>query len=135
MEGSHETNEKATSGKWTSIVNILVAFIKKTKELQIHLEKEFPEEEREDYIGTIERLLEERQGILTDLPDLSTVLDERNKVEMISLETKIQELMKKHQEKIKTDIKTLQLQKKKGQNYSDPYSNVSADGMFLDKKK
>lgn len=135
MEGSHETNEKATSRKWTSIVNILVAFIKKTKELQIHLEKEFPEEEREGYIRTIERLLEERQGILTNLPDLSTVLDERNKAEMISLETKIQELMKKHQEKIKTDIKTLQLQKQKGSQYTEQYENFSIDGMFLDKKK
>lgn len=113
----------------------LVGFIKKTKQLQTHLEKGFPEENREEYIEIIDRLLGERQQHLNELPDLSSVLDERNKQELVSLEGQIQELLKTYRGKIKDDLKTLQLQKRKGNQYSEPYGNFSVDGMFLDKKK
>lgn len=113
----------------------LVEFIKKTKQLQSHLEKGFPEDNREEYIRTIDRLLEERQQLLNELPDLSIALDDRNKQEMISIENQIQELMKSYQGKIKEDLKTLQLKKRKGNQYSEPYGNFSVDGMFYDKKK
>lgn len=113
----------------------LVEFIKKTKQLQSHLEKGFPNDNREEYIETIDSLLVERQQILNELPDLSSILDERNKQEMINLEKQIQELMKNYQGIIKDDLKTLQLQKRKGNQYSEPYGNFSVDGMFYDKKK
>lgn len=116
-------------------MKVLVNFIKKTKELQNHLEKDFPEENREEYIETIDAILRERQEYLNELPDISMALDERNKQEIMNLESHIQELLKNHQMQIKNDLKTLNLKKQKGNKYAEQYGNFSVDGMYLDKKK
>ena len=115
-------------------MEILVEFIKKTKELLVHLEVEFPTEEREAYIETTNQLLDKRGELLSQLPDLRS-LKESNKVELVNLETKIQSILQSQQGKIKKDLQVLQLQKKKTNKYADPYGDVSFDGMFLDKKK
>lgn len=115
-------------------MEILVEFIKKTKELLTHLEEEFPTEEREVYIKKTNQLLDERGTLLNQLPDLRT-LKESNKVELVNLETKIQSILENQQNKIKKDLQMLQLQKKKATKYADPYGDISFDGMFLDKKK
>lgn len=115
-------------------MEILVEFIKKTKELLAHLEGEFPTEEREAYIEKTHQLLDERGKFLSQLPDLRTLKDS-TKVELVNLETKIQSFLENQQSIIKKDLQMLQLQKKKATKYADPYGDISFDGMFLDKKK
>lgn len=113
----------------------IALFIKKTKELEGHLKKDLPKEDREPYIETIQRLLEERQELLSQLPDLSDMLEESTKQDMISLENTINTLLSKKMSIIKQDLRVLQLQKNQNNQYENPYGNISADGMFLDKKK
>ncbi|MDQ0157104.1 hypothetical protein [Robertmurraya andreesenii] len=112
----------------------LVRFIKKTKQLLAHLEAEFPTDDREEFIETIQGMLNERELILKELPDLGE-LSQNNKEELRKLEYKLKTLLENHQSKIKQDIKLLSLQKKKSDQYADPYGNFSIDGMYLDKKK
>lgn len=113
----------------------LVAFIKKTKQLLALLEEGFPKENREQYIDSVNKLLDGREEILKVIPDLSNLLDEDVKQQLINLEKKIESLMGDYLGIIKKDLQVLQLQKKNMTHYSDPYENISADGMFLDKKK
>ncbi|MBU8881205.1 hypothetical protein BGM26_19970 [Bacillus sp. FJAT-29790] len=134
MEAGYAVGEETTCRERTSVVEILVKFIKKTKLLLTHLETESPSIEREEYIGTIHQLLDEREQLLSQLPDLHA-LNENVKEELIQLETKIQSLLSNQKSAIKQDLQLLQLQKKKTNKYADPYGNVSVDGMFLDKKK
>ena len=112
----------------------VIDFIKLTKKLADFLETNLPNEGREEYIQSIHDLLDEREILLKKLPDLSNVIDENVKGELIQLENKLKGLMIKHKSTIKKDLQVLQLKKKKTNNYSNPYG-VSADGMFLDKRK
>lgn len=112
----------------------LVKFIKKTKQLLSHLETDFPADEREEYIESIQIMLNERDLLLKELPDLKQ-LDQAIKDEFMNLEQKLQSLLAAHQNKIKNDIKSLSLQKKKADQYADPYGSFSVDGMYLDKRK
>lgn len=112
----------------------VVEFIKKTKQLLAHLEGDFPTDEREKYIDGIHQLLDERSQLLNQVQGLHT-LKEESKEELVKLETKIQSLLADHQKLVKKDLQILQIQKKKNNRYADPYGNISADGMFLDKRK
>lgn len=112
----------------------LIEFIKLTKKLVDFLETDMPNEGREEYIQSIHDLLDEREIMLKKLSDLSNVIDENVKGELIQLENKLNGLMMKHKSTIKKDLQALQLKKKKNNNYANPYE-VSADGMFLDKRK
>lgn len=136
MERSHAINQEAICRKWQSIVEVLVQFINKTKQLKTHLEREYPksEEESKEYSQLMNQLLDERQHLLNQFTNL-TSLDKGLKKEMLELEEQIKTLMNNHSMKIKQDIKLLQLKKQRGNQYSNPYENLAADGMFLDKKK
>ncbi|MDZ5471979.1 hypothetical protein SM124_09485 [Bacillus sp. 31A1R] len=116
-------------------MNELVSFIQKTKELEAHLNKAFPIEGRETYIEEVFKLLEERQVILNQLPDLSKVLEERVKEDLIQLESRISTLLAEKMTFVKDDLRILQQRKNTNNQYENPYGNISADGMFLDKKK
>lgn len=115
-------------------MNILAQYIKKTQQLKKHLEKDWAANERDANIKLMEQLLEERREYLQDFPDLSS-LEDRHKKQLAQLETELQTLMNEKLNAIKQDIKTLYLKKNKGNQYNNPYENVSIDGTFLDKKK
>ncbi len=110
-------------------------FINKTTKLAEILDAGLLSEGREEYIQSIQDLIGEREQLLKTLPDLSKVLDNNAKQELINLEKKISRLMLEQRNTIKKDLQVLQLKKKKSNNYANPYENLSADGMFLDKKK
>lgn len=113
----------------------LILFIKKTKELQHHLEKELPVDEREVYIQELNLLLEERHKLLNQLPDLSSKVENEVKLELMTMEEKLKPLLNHKLNVIKIEIRTLQLKKVKNNQYENPYGNISADGMYLDRKK
>lgn len=115
-------------------MEVLKQYIETSKELKTLLEKEFSAEERDTHIQKTEELLNTRQLLLNQFPDLSA-LQESAKAAIVQLEKEVQALMEKQKEQIKKDIKTLQVKKQKNQQYADPYGDLSTDGMFLDKKK
>jgi len=116
------------------MMETLVEFIKKTKELLSHLESDFPTDDRESYMEKTNQLLDGRGQLLNQLPNLCT-LKESTKEEIANLEMKMQSLLENQQNEIKKDLQLLQLQKKKTNKYIDPFGDISFDGMFLDKKK
>jgi flagellar protein FliT len=135
METSDSVSKETANGrKWTSLVEIVAEFIKKSKQLLLHLEGELPSDERDEYIDSIHQLLDERSQLLNQLPDLQDFRPEI-KEELLKIETNIQSLLANRQKVIKKDLQLLQIQKKKTNKYADPYGSISADGMFLDKKK
>lgn len=136
MERSYQNVEKTICGKWQSLVEILAQFVEKTKQLQSHLEQGLPtdEDKRDAYIQAIDELLEERQQLLINLPNLAE-LEAEMKQQLKDSESQLNRLMNNHSQQIKQDIKTLQLKKQKNDYYSNPYGNIAADGMFLDKRK
>ncbi|HHW36028.1 MAG TPA: hypothetical protein GXX18_01795 [Bacillales bacterium] len=109
-------------------------FINRTKKLAFLLEEGLPSEGREEYIQAIQDLMDAREQLLKTLPNLSKVLDNNEKQELINLERKISGLMLEQRNTIKKDLQVLQLKKKKSNNYANPYENLSADGMFFDKR-
>lgn len=117
-------------------MEILAQFVEKTKQLQSHLEQGLPtdEDKRDAYIQAIDELLEERQQLLINLPNLAE-LEAEMKQQLKDSESQLNRLMNNHSQQIKQDIKTLQLKKQKNDYYSNPYGNIAADGMFLDKRK
>lgn len=117
-------------------MDILVSYIKKTKELLAHLEKGIPKKEQDldEYIEKINWFLEERKTMLLEMPDLKG-LEEHTKQELVQMEKKLQLHMKKQMDSIKGEIKILQLKKQKNDYYANPYENVNFDGTFFDKKK
>lgn len=115
-------------------MELISRFVQKSKELKSILEEKIIPEQRDSMVQRVEKLLFERQQILNSLRDLST-LDESIKLDLVTLEKEIETLMKNHKEKIKHDLKILQLKRQKENQYSNPYENLSIDGMFLDKKK
>ncbi|MFD2442696.1 hypothetical protein ACFSO7_01635 [Bacillus sp. CGMCC 1.16607] len=116
-------------------MNELVQFIKISNALLEHMEKGLPEESREEFIQVIHELLEKRQMFLDSLPDLTNILDLTVKHNLLETEKRIQALLSSFSENIKEDLKMLQLKKKKNNHYANPYGDISADGMFLDKRK
>lgn len=106
-----------------------------TKRLVEHLRKGLPKTDREAYIETIEKLLEERQRLIEQLPKLingkKTIIGE----EIIRDDRLIQEMLGAMFDEIKKDVHQLQRQKRMRNRYVHPYSNGAADGMFLDKRK
>lgn len=115
-------------------MDVLADFIKKTKEIHKHFENEYKADERDRFIEELQQLLNERGQLLKELPDLSHLHQDLKK-EFVKLEREIQDQLANEKDKIKQDLKTLQQQKKQNDKYADPYGSISADGMFLDKKK
>ena len=106
-----------------------------TKRLADHLRKGLPKTDREAYIEEIQRLLDERQRLIEQLPKpvngKETIIGE----EIIRDDRLIQEMLGAMFDEIKNDVHQLQRQKRMRNRYVHPYSNGTADGMCLDKRK
>ncbi|PLS17898.1 hypothetical protein CVD28_09400 [Bacillus sp. M6-12] len=113
----------------------LELFVKKTEQLLLLLEDEKSFADREQFISQVNQIIGERDDIINHLPSLATLIDNQVRQDILHKETRIKILISGYFDKIKNDLKKLQLQKRKNIAYSNPYGNLSADGMFLDKKK
>ncbi len=94
-------------------------------------------EERDDYIETINSMLDKRGTIINDLLKDGFSFDEQNRVHRILLELDngIKERLASVMSAVKQDMANLQKTKKSEQQYFNPYSNVRVmDGMYYDKK-
>jgi flagellar protein FliT len=106
-----------------------------TRRLLDHLQKGLPKTDRETYIEMIEKLLDERQQLIAQLPESfngqETVIGEK----IIRDDHLIQKMLRSMFDEIKEDVHHLQRRKQMRNRYVHPYSNGEADGMFLDKRK
>lgn len=115
-------------------MEILKQYLQTSMELKSILQEEITFTEQDHYLEKVEYLIAKRQSYLNGFPDLSS-LEPSVKEEIIKLEREIKTLIDTKKTKIQNNLKILQVKKKKKNQYSNPYGDVSIDGMFLDKKK
>ena len=94
-------------------------------------------EDRDEYINTINTMLDKRGIIINDLKQEGFQFDEQNRVHrtLLELDNGIKERLAAVMSAVKQDMANLQKTKKSEQQYFNPYSNVRVmDGMYYDKK-
>lgn len=95
-------------------------------------------EERDDFFKEVDRLLEERGKLIESIRVQQIQLDfsSKNKAILIELDKGILERLQNVMGLVKNDLKTLQVSKKKKEQYINPYSSVHVmDGKYYDRKK
>ncbi|MCK1986526.1 flagellar protein FliT [Lysinibacillus fusiformis] len=94
-------------------------------------------EERDEYIKTINNMLDKRGATIEDLMNEGFRFDEQNRVHrtLLELDNGIKERLAAVMSAVKQDMANLQKTKKSEQQYFNPYANVRVmDGMYYDKK-
>ncbi|KUF35287.1 flagellar protein FliT [Lysinibacillus sp. F5] len=94
-------------------------------------------EDRDEYIDSINSLLDKRGQMIGDLTQEGFRYDNQNRVHntLLELDNGIKQKLAVVMEAIKQDMANLQKTKKSEQQYFNPYSNVRVmDGMYYDKK-
>lgn len=94
-------------------------------------------EEREDYIETINSMLDKRGTLIEEFMREGFRFDEQNRVHrtLLELDNGIKQRLAVVMEAVKQDMANLQKTKKSEEQYFNPYANVRVmDGMYYDKK-
>lgn len=94
-------------------------------------------EERDEYINTINSMLDKRETIIKGLRQEGFQFDEQNRIHrtLLELDKGIKQRLAAVMDAVKQDMANLQKTKKSEQQYYNPYSNVRVmDGMYYDKK-
>lgn len=115
-------------------MNIVEELLTVTKQLSNHLDDGISEE-RDEYIATIGRLLDKRQSLIEALPKTYTEEEKQIGKQIVTLNKNVDRHLKEQLLFLKSEIDTMQQNKRRSQQYSNPYKHVAADGMYFDKKK
>lgn len=94
-------------------------------------------EDRDDYVDTINTMLDKRETIIKGLRQEGFQFDEQNRIHrtLLELDNGIKKRLAAVMDAVKQDMANLQKTKKSEQQYFNPYSNVRVmDGMYYDKK-
>nr|WP_315055725.1 flagellar protein FliT [uncultured Lysinibacillus sp.] len=94
-------------------------------------------EDRDEYIDTINNMLDKRGLIIDKLMNDGFQFDEQNRIHrtLLELDNGIKKRLADVMDAVKQDMANLQKTKKSEQQYYNPYSNVRVmDGMYYDKK-
>lgn len=94
-------------------------------------------EDRDEYINTINNMLDKRGVIIKGIMDEGFRYDEQNRIHrtLLELDNGIKKRLAAVMDAVKQDMANLQKTKKSEQQYYNPYSNVRVmDGMYYDKK-
>ena len=94
-------------------------------------------EDRDEYINTINNMLDKRGSIINGLKQEGFHFDEQDRIHrtLLELDNGIKERLATVMDAVKQDMANLQKTKKSEQQYYNPYSNVRVmDGMYYDKK-
>lgn len=91
--------------------------------------------DRDERIDRIMQLLDQREELLSQIqPPFSDEEIQLGRQSMI-LNQHLDQLLLLQKQEIQRDIKELNQKKKTSNKYTNPYENLSTDGMFYDKKK
>lgn len=119
-------------------MDILNKYLQSSAKLFKHLTEMPDGENRTSYIEEINRLLDERGHLVTQLQDLNFRYDDsiRTHQTLFELDKGIRERLSLVMEAVKEDIKDLQNTKKHERQYIDPYENLrTLEGRYYDGKK
>ncbi len=94
-------------------------------------------EDRDDYVDTINTMLDKRETIIKGLRQEGFQFDEQNRIHrtLLELDNGIKKRLAAVMDAVKQDMANLQKTKKSEEQYFNPYANVRVmDGMYYDKK-
>lgn len=106
-----------------------------TCQLNDHLNQSIENVNRDDYIDTISHLLDQRQSLIALLPNEYTEEEKQIGKQIVMLNQKIDQQLQEKLRFLKKELETFQQNKRRREQYSNPYKHVSIDGMYFDKKK
>jgi flagellar protein FliT len=113
-----------------------VSVVKRVYECTLQLTQLFEaHQERDEKILQIEELLAQRETLLKDMSGPYSDEEKELGKQILILNEKLDEYLKKEKVEIQIDINNLNKKKESNNKYANPYENVSTDGMFYDKRK
>ena len=107
----------------------------KTEQLQQLLNQEITSQNREQVIGDVTKLIEERGQCMEGLTPPYTDEEQQIGQALIPMNREVEQKMNELFNHLKSEMKQVQRQKKSNAQYKNPYQSVdTADGMFMDSK-
>lgn len=100
------------------------------------LNKEITNQNREETITEVNRLIDEREKVMVNItPPFSKEEQEVGK-EIVTLNKEIEKKLEQIFSQLKSEMKQIQQQKKSNRSYINPYGTPQTlDGMYVDSKK
>lgn len=92
------------------------------------------EEQRDDAIEKISKLLDERDSLQSDISPPFTQAEDELGQSLIQLEQQVMQALERYKQAIRSSITATQSKKEHVKSYVNPYANVSRDGTFYDTK-
>lgn len=117
---------------WQGVVGAVSQFYQRTVELIGILES--AKVEREGKISQVQTLLDERESLLREMVPPYTPDEVEIGKKLISLNSKLLQLLQTEKIMVQKDIKNLHAKKESNTKYVNPYQSLSTDGMFYDKR-
>ncbi len=93
------------------------------------------DEHREEMIGAIEGILDEREQLQPKIQPPFSVEEEMFGQELVAIEPKVAAKLETYLTAIRKDLSSSQTKKDGVRNYVNPYSKVARDGTFYDTKQ
>ncbi|PIC82060.1 hypothetical protein [Sporosarcina sp. P1] len=100
----------------------------------IALVKIIDEEKRDEVIEQIDKILNERDLLQTQIVQPFTAEEEEFGKELIRLEKDVQTSLERFTHAIRTNISEAQAKKENMNSYVNPYGKMSQDGAYFDSK-
>jgi len=116
-------------------MNIFVQLHSITKQLAEHLKVLPQQDEREEYIETLQHFLAKRDELIEHLKVPVTEQDKLIGKEIMEMNSGIEPAMCKLRDLIKIDLNGLNSQKKVHTKYINPYKSLNNVSAFFDKKE
>ncbi|MCC3356950.1 flagellar protein FliT [Bacillus sp. REN16] len=116
-------------------MNPLVELYRITKELHGLLSEPVQQEKRDALIEAINRFLDEREQLISDIKPPYTEEEQKLGTEVVQMNVFIDDKLESLKNDIQQDIANQKKRKTSTTKYINPYQSAPADGMFFDKKK
>ncbi|SIR31413.1 flagellar protein FliT [Peribacillus simplex] len=90
--------------------------------------------ERDDKIERVTKLIDRRDGLLSQIKPPFTGEEQQLGHAVMSLNQQVDHLLKLQKQEIQRDILEINKKKRSSSKYTNPYESLSVDGMFYDKR-
>ncbi|MFD1361678.1 flagellar protein FliT [Lentibacillus salinarum] len=116
-------------------MNRLQQLLVLTRELEDVLNGQVNAQNRDDIMGEVHELLDERKKLLDQITPPFTADERLTGQQTVALNEQIQQKMDALFDALKLEMKQSKKQKKSNRSYLNPYENVkTADGMYMDSR-
>lgn len=106
-----------------------------SQQLYDHLNHSIENVDRDEYIDTITQLLDKRQSLIDNLSGEYSEEEKKLGKQIIQLNEIISQRLQEKLRFFKQELEVFQQNKRRREQYANPYKHMSIDGMYFDKKK